>query len=75
MPAPSSAQAASPEVDVSSALADFDAGREQGQDLEQLFDELERKLGVAPEAPEAEPGPPAFPGVVAALVGEFRWER
>lgn len=61
-------------MDAASALAAFDDGRSQGRDLEQLFDELERNLGIESSEAEEDGAPPAFPGVVAALVGEFRWE-
>jgi hypothetical protein len=61
------------------ALEAFDRGRAQGKDLEGLFRELARDLGVADDA-EGEPdeeedfGAPDFPGVVGAMVEEFLWE-
>jgi hypothetical protein len=68
-------------VDTSAALAAFDRGRAEGRDLEQLFQELERELGVAEvegedseEEAEEDPGAPDFPGVVGAMVVEFLWE-
>lgn len=65
---------------VQAALAAFDRGRAEGKDLEHLFRELERELGVAEDADEAESeteeaaGAPDFPGVVGAMVEEFLWE-
>lgn len=66
---------------VQAALEAFDRGRAEGKDLELLFRELERELGVADEPetePETEadeaPGAPDFPGVVGAMVEEFLWE-
>jgi len=63
-------------ADPSAALAAFDAGRAQGKDLEQLFRDLERDLGLDEEAndEEDEAGAPDFPGVVGAMVEEFLWE-
>jgi hypothetical protein len=72
-----------------SALEAFDRGRAEGRDLEQLFRELERDLGVADEDDGADEGAgegtddetdasvagaPDFPGVVGAMVEEFLWE-
>ena len=67
--------------DARAALAAFDRGRAQGKDLEQLFRELERDLGVDEvDDPDEEPpeddaaGAPDFPGVVGAMVEEFPGE-
>lgn len=64
-------------LDVDEALAEFDRGRESGGDLDDLFGELERNLGLASggdvEPDDAAPAPD-FPGVVGAMVAEFRWE-
>jgi len=63
--------------DARAALAAFDAGRAQGQDLEALFRELERDLGLDEELDgddEEDPVAPDFPGVVGAMVEEFLWE-
>jgi hypothetical protein len=61
------------------ALAAFDRGRAEGKDLEQLFRDLERDLGIADEesdedSTEADDGAPDFPGVIGAMVEEFLWE-
>ena len=62
--------------DASAALAAFDAGRAQGKDLELLFQNLERDLGLDEVAGDEleEPVAPDFPGVVGAMVEEFLWE-
>jgi|SRR5262245_5756153 len=65
--------------DARTALATFDRGRAEGKDLEQLFRELERDLGIEDEGGdedslETEDGAPDFPGVIAAIVEEFLWE-
>lgn len=62
--------------DAARALAEFDAARASGGDLEQLFDRLESQLGLADEReeePEAEDLPE--PGLVQVLVEEYLWER
>jgi hypothetical protein len=61
------------------ALEAFDRGRAEGKDLDQLFHDLERDLGVdgegdAGDAPEEDPPVPDFQGVIGALVEEFLWE-
>ncbi|MSR63216.1 MAG: hypothetical protein EXS08_12305 [Planctomycetes bacterium] len=61
------------------ALGAFDRGRAEGKDLELLFRELERSLGVADEGeeegvPGEDAGAPDFPGVVSAMVEEFLWD-
>ncbi len=69
-----------PARDRRAAMDAFDQGREEGQDLEQLFDQLERDLGLEPEPRTAsqlasiEGEHPDFPGVVGAMVEEFLWE-
>ncbi len=68
------------EADARAALEAFDRGRAQGKDLEQLFRELERDLGVDDEELAEEPdeellaAAPDFPGVVGAMVEEYLWE-
>ncbi|HEX6882557.1 MAG TPA: hypothetical protein VF530_04195 [Planctomycetota bacterium] len=69
--------AAPPELraDARAALAAFDRGRAEGKDLELLFRELERDLGLEDEPEEEdEAGVPDFPGVVGAMVEEFLWD-
>ncbi len=71
-------------ADAAAALEAFDRGRAQGKDLELLFRELERQLGVDGEESDEEEreelveddtaGAPDFPGVVGAMVEEFLWE-
>jgi hypothetical protein len=57
------------------ALANFDRGRREGRDVEQLIRELERALGVdVLDEDEDEAGAPDFPGVVGAMVEEFLWD-
>ena len=64
--------------DARTALAAFDRGRAAGKDLEQLFRDLERDLGLddedGEEESEEEDGAPDFPGVIAGVVEEFLWE-
>jgi len=68
--------------DPRSALEAFDRGRAEGKDLELLFRELERDLGVDEESDEGEDEgesaedlvAPDFPGVVGAMVEEFLWD-
>lgn len=60
---------------VRAALESFDAGRAKGRDLEELFSQLESDLDLAdPGSGEDDEGAPDFPGVVGAMVTEFRWE-
>ncbi len=62
--------------DASRALENFDAGRARGENLEQLFDQLERELGFdGDEAEDDAETAPDFPGVVGAMVEEFLWEE
>lgn len=61
-------------VDVAAAMKAFDEGRAEGRDLEQLFDELERDLGIDEDDNEEEAIAPDFPGVVGAMVEEYLWE-
>lgn len=74
--APSPADS-SREAEKRDALASFDAGRAAGRDLDELFEDLSRNLGLdegaAIDPDEHEPAPD-FPGVVPAMIGEFRWE-
>jgi hypothetical protein len=61
------------------ALEAFDRGRAEGKDLELLFRELERDLGVEggdgeEHAGEGFQGTSDFPGVIEAIVEEFLWE-
>ena len=61
----------------SAAVARFDSGRQAGQDLDDLFNNLEKDLGldsVADENPEEDLPAPDFPGVVGAMIDECRWE-
>lgn len=61
--------------EVLSALRMFDEGRERGQDLEVLFQNLERELGLDDEEPLTDDDrAPDFPGVVGAVIDEFLWE-
>lgn len=58
------------------ALAKFDAGREAGRDLEDLFAELEADLGVEADEDEDPMGEftGEFPGAIGALLQEFLWD-
>jgi hypothetical protein len=56
------------------ALAEFDAGRAKGADLEQLFSHLERQLELESDDAPDESTAPDFPGVVGAMVIEFLWD-
>ncbi len=60
--------------DPQSALENFDRGREAGRDLESLFGELERDLGLEPDEDVVDDSVPDFPGVVGAMVEECIWE-
>ncbi len=60
------------------AVARFDSGRLAGQDLDNLFDNLEKDLGISAvpdEDPEEDSPAPDFPGVVGAMIAEYRWEH
>ena len=62
-------------LDAQAAMAAFDRGRAEGRDLEQLFRELERDLGLEDdEEGDEEALAPDFPGVVEAMVEEYLWE-
>ncbi|MBI5431959.1 MAG: hypothetical protein HZA52_03905 [Planctomycetes bacterium] len=65
---------AAEERDVRDALAAFDRGRSEGRDLEKLFADLERDLGLEDDDDAASDAAPDFPGVVGAVVEEFLWE-
>jgi len=72
---PASSDEPAPQRRVQEALAEFDRGRAAGRDLEQLFRDLERDLGVdAGDGDADEAVAPDFPGVVGAMVDEFLWE-
>jgi hypothetical protein len=63
------------EIDVAAAISAFDQGREAGRDLEQLFQELERDLGLEGDEEGREDEPvPDFPGAVGAVVEEYLWD-
>ncbi len=75
---PTRARAGSQSLDVAAAVAEFDRKRREGAPLEQVFQDLERDLGLADPAiePEDEDTPaPDFPGVVAAMIEEFLWDE
>jgi hypothetical protein len=56
-------------------MAAFDRGRAAGRDLEDLFRELERDLGLEDDEGDGQEDlAPDFPGVVAAMVEEYLWE-
>ena len=75
MPAASAEAPARGGGDVHAAIAAFDRGRREGRDLEQLFRDLERDLELEDEGEAGdELLAPDFPGVVGAMVEEFRWE-
>lgn len=60
--------------DVLRALAEFDAGRAKGGDLEALFSHLERQLELESDDEPDDSCAPDFPGVVGAMVVEFLWD-
>jgi hypothetical protein len=68
------ARESSAELDVRTAMAEFDRDRAAGIDVETSFRELERKLGLDDEDGEGDDPAPDFPGVVGAMVEEFLWE-
>lgn len=59
---------------VSAALAKFDEGRASGADLEDLFESLEKDLGIDPEVVRDDEIAPDFPGVVGVVLEEYRWD-
>jgi hypothetical protein len=64
------------EVDVRTAIEEFDSDRARGMSVEESFAELERRLGLEEVPDEDEDAPaPDFPGAVAAMVEEYLWER
>ncbi|MCE9594994.1 MAG: hypothetical protein K8S98_12465 [Planctomycetes bacterium] len=69
-PAPESAR----DRDARAALEAFDRGRREGRDLERLFADLQRDLGIEEDEAVADDSAPDFPGVVGAVVEEFLWE-
>lgn len=62
------------EADIARAIAEFDADRARGVDVEASFRELERRLGIDEDDEDEECDAPDFPGVVAAMIEEFLWE-
>jgi hypothetical protein len=61
--------------DARAAVDAFAAGRAAGGDLDALLGALERDLGLEGEdEDEADSPAPDFPGVVGAMIEEFRWE-
>jgi hypothetical protein len=72
------ARPATEEVDVAAAMSAFDQGRREGRDLELLFRELERDLGLDElgdeEDEDAVRPVPDFPGAVGAVVEEYLWD-
>ena len=80
--APSAQEDSQPNLDPDSAearraaLERFDAARASGGDLEAQLAALEQDLGLAPDPPEPDTEvAPDFPGVVAAMIEEWRWDR
>ena len=59
---------------VERALADFDARRSTGGDIEALFADLEQELQLDSEDTVDDEPAPDFPGVVGAMVIEFLWD-
>jgi hypothetical protein len=63
------------EIDVAAAISAFDQGREAGRDLDLLFQQLERDLGLDGDEEGREDEPvPDFPGAVGAVVEEYLWD-
>jgi len=57
------------------ALEAFDRARAAGGDLDELFNQLEKDLGLEDPGDAADDeGAPDFPGVVGAMVTEFFWD-
>lgn len=73
-PAPESEPQPARDGDVCSAMEAFDRGRAEGRDLEELFRDLERDLGLDEDEASDEDLAPDFPGVVPAMVEEYLWE-
>jgi hypothetical protein len=74
---PSAAHEAPDSEGPSQAMARFDSGRRAGHDLDGLFQDLEQELGleeVSGEEDEKDSPAPDFPGVVGAMIAEYRWE-
>lgn len=66
---------ADPDLARKLAVEAFTSGRASGHDIEQLFDALEEELELDDDDPEEDPGEaPDFPGVIDAMLAEFRWE-
>lgn len=74
-PKPARHEQAGNEVDVRTAIEEFDEDRARGMSVEESFAELERRLGLDELTDEDEEAPaPDFPGAVAAMVEEYLWE-
>ncbi|MEZ6020368.1 MAG: hypothetical protein R3F17_09785 [Planctomycetota bacterium] len=58
---------------VRQALSRFDQSR--GGDLTERFRELEKDLGLQVDGDEDDAPAPDFPGVVGAMLEEYRWDR
>lgn len=71
---PQVADDAAPPEAVQDALRRFDEARAGGADLDQIFDTLERDLGLDTPGDDETVEAPDFPGVVGAMVEEFLWE-
>ena len=74
------ARAGAAEIDVGTAIAEFDRKRREGAPLEQAIRELERDLDLDPDEggedlEEEDDSAPDLPGVVAAIVEEFLWDE
>lgn len=75
-PKPVRVDRAGNEVDVRTAMEEFDEDRARGLSVEESFAELERRLGLDEISDDDVDEPaPDFPGAVAAMVEEFLWER
>ncbi len=68
--------AAAPDVETERlrAIDAFAQGRAKGGDPTELLRALESRLGLPPDEDEPEAPVPDFPGVVAAMIDEMRWE-
>ncbi|MCA8980365.1 MAG: hypothetical protein KDC14_10095 [Planctomycetes bacterium] len=74
-PKPARHESAGREVDVRTAMEEFDEDRARGLSVEESFAELERRLGLSDVEDDDEDAPaPDFPGAVAAIVEEYLWE-
>ncbi len=74
-PASPDAPADADEIARLAAIEAFAAARERGQDASALVKDLERDLGLDPSDGDGPEVPaPDFPGVVAAMIEEMKWE-